>query len=492
MESLFFDDPVESHVLDEVAGVEESLPAEAAPEAPIDAATATLLRARGSIPGAATSHQDFQRIWHQSMQVFSALNPDEFSADLGTAHTIVGEVERLTVHISQTHRLWESQMVTFGVCVLSAYKKRLTDMTEMDHVRLLWIACGDTLLRSHSGVVYMYDPVFGCWSLYEGIVPEHILHHVQRFGLIVEGIFRKMGTTGRATKRDDKAVLDEMRSLRGGLSIDVFVQQCVMASVWNLGEASVSPPEEPGVGDVGAAGMGVAGDANEAPEAVGLDALAAAAGAKVPWPILVARSIGKAFFMLVRQLENGRVLPKFAEWCKQEMKRTKGVAYGDCVTLYDVPSREDIVTFARRRGAYVNLYVKISRNLLTGIDPTLLAALDRLERAYQETFWTNAEGFRFGQACLVLAARGLNVNQITVYWGPGGVGMSSYTAHLSAMLGENNHVMFDPNIFYDDTELRTPLSQNIYVPGNPVLRLLRMIGTLPCPPSPGGAGNKWP
>ena len=62
--------------------------------------------------------------------------------------------------------------------------------------------------------------------------------------------------------------------------------------------------------------------------------------------------------------------------------------------------------------------------------------------------------FKFGQACLALAKRGLNINCITMYVGPGGVGLSKYTSHIEAMLGEHNHVTFDPNIFYHDEELR--------------------------------------
>ena len=49
--------------------------------------------------------------------------------------------------------------------------------------------------------------------------------------------------------------------------------------------------------------------------------------------------------------------------------------------------------------------------------------------------------------------RGLNVDNITLYWGPGGVGLTVLTAHLHAMYGVY-HRYFDPNIFYADDELR--------------------------------------
>ncbi len=60
----------------------------------------------------------------------------------------------------------------------------------------------------------------------------------------------------------------------------------------------------------------------------------------------------------------------------------------------------------------------------------------------------------FGQAAQALAKRGENVDMITVYWGPGGVGLSLFTAHLDAMYGDKNHKYFDPNIFFTDEEMR--------------------------------------
>ena len=130
--------------------------------------------------------------------------------------------------------------------------------------------------------------------------------------------------------------------------------------------------------------------------------------------------------------------------------------------LYDVTTDGPPLTYAKTRTPEANIYVKVEHKLLqfdplTGLDPVLAAAVDRLGKTYQKTFWTKIDGFTFGQACLALATRGININYITVYWGPGGVGMSSYTAHLQAMYGASNHVLFDPNIFYEDGELRKVL-----------------------------------
>ena len=110
--------------------------------------------------------------------------------------------------------------------------------------------------------------------------------------------------------------------------------------------------------------------------------------------------------------------------------------------------------FQQSRSGSSNVYVGIEHNLLDAVDPVLMSASARLEKIYRETFWAIPAAFEFGQACLALAKRGLNINPITLYLGPGGVGLSKYTSHLEAMLGEHNHCMFDPNIFYTDDELR--------------------------------------
>ena len=67
-----------------------------------------------------------------------------------------------------------------------------------------------------------------------------------------------------------------------------------------------------------------------------------------------------------------------------------------------------------------------------------------------ELFWVALLAFTFCQACLALAKRGKNINQITFFLGPGGVGLSLFIAHLAAMYGSTNHRYFDPSIFYND------------------------------------------
>ena len=106
------------------------------------------------------------------------------------------------------------------------------------------------------------------------------------------------------------------------------------------------------------------------------------------------------------------------------------------------------------RSASANLSVDIERDVLDDVGPVLEAAIGRLEKICASTFWAIPSAFEHGQACLALAKRGLNVNQITLHLGPGGVGLSKTTDHLEAMLGTDNHDTFDPNVFYSDDELK--------------------------------------
>ena len=86
-------------------------------------------------------------------------------------------------------------------------------------------------------------------------------------------------------------------------------------------------------------------------------------------------------------------------------------------------------------------------NILDAVDPCLELAIERMHEIYTEMFWASPAAFKYGQACLALAKRGLKSGRITVYFGPGGVGKSTYTRHLGALVGDPNHCTFDPNIF---------------------------------------------
>jgi len=158
-------------------------------------------------------------------------------------------------------------------------------------------------------------------------------------------------------------------------------------------------------------------------------------------------------------LEVNKSLGFFNEWCQTEYVRASAVAYKDCVVVYDQDGAH--VTHKKTRSPWDNIYFGIMRNTLTGLDPVLNAAIEKLNTAMSQTCWAIPGAFDFQQACQALARRGLNIDCITIYWGPGGVGLSRYSAHLEAMYGKENYCTFDANVFFEDGELRKQVLQMV-------------------------------
>ena len=372
------------------------------------------------------------------------------------------------------------------------------------------MATGDYLLRVHEGgQLYVYQSAIGYFKSFEGLPPPHLFEVVRQFFVMLEGIFRNF--KGHVL-REDKSVLKAIDGIVSGKSFDELLVLCESACAWNKGnhllkkdtikklaatQADVATgdgaaPDEIHIPEVnivedleealglpptplGGAAFGEGQSAapstpgqvlaTSADQPAQLD-VGGASGQKPvqPWYIVVAQSISRFSPTLIKKLEHGRILPFLSEWCMTPKQAVAGVAHPDCILLYDVEGKAVVYLKDKKnekgevlesaRSASANIYVGIERSLLDAVDPVMETAIARLEKIYSETFWAIPAAFQLGQACLALAKRGLNVNQITLYLGPGGVGLSKYTAHLEAMLGTDNHDIFDPNIFYSDDELR--------------------------------------
>ena len=63
-------------------------------------------------------------------------------------------------------------------------------------------------------------------------------------------------------------------------------------------------------------------------------------------------------------------------------------------------------------------------NLLTAIDSVVQANIKRVQQILQRTFWAIPAAHRYCQACMEMAKRGLNVDQLAIFLGPGGVGLT--------------------------------------------------------------------
>ena len=87
-------------------------------------------------------------------------------------------------------------------------------------------------------------------------------------------------------------------------------------------------------------------------------------------------------------------------------------------------------------------------------DPVFKRHVQRVMDFYKSSFWANLHAYECHQAAFALAKRGLNIDEMFFYWGPGGVGLTLTTVHLENMAGRSNHKMFDPQMFYLDEEMR--------------------------------------
>ena len=448
---------------------------------------------RVRIPNALTSKDTFQGMFGSYKTKWAQLSHETHGIEAGKIYDVLTLTEQNMDFVRKEMPAWSDNQVRLGAAAVHLYNRRLSDLSERDYVHILWMCAGEHLVRVHEGEqLFVYQAAFGYWRAFEGLPPPHLFEVIRQFFVMLEGTFRNFKGHIR---RDDKAVLRAMDNVMQGKSVHELLSLCESACAWNKGNhllkkdtmkklamtkaaggaADGAAPEE--VGNMGVANLAdferdLFAELTQV-EAAPVNGEAAAhlqvggGGQEKPvqaWYIVVAQAISRFSPGLIKKLEHGKIIPFLSEWCMTPKKARCGCVFKDCIVYYDVDDKPMVYQADERdhagrklhaaRSPSANLYVGIERTLLDKVDPVLQAAMDRLEKIYSSTFWAIPMAFQFGQACLALAKRGLNINPITLYLGPGGVGLSKYTAHLEAMLGEDNHCTFDPNIFYTDDELR--------------------------------------
>ena len=472
----------------------------------LDPTSRKSLSARTCIPGAATSKQDFVAMFMGLRATWKAQTKQTHGIQIGKSYDVMVDTDHKMAAVRKHLPRWEEGHVRLGAAALHLYNRRLSDLSERDHVQLLWFALGGELLRVHEGgTVWIYQPAYGFFKCFEGLPPPHFFEVLRQFFVMLEGIFRNF--EGHV-KRDQKSVLDAVDKVVRDKSWEELIQRCDSACAWNKGNhllkkatlagiekefqedakgradgvhpGEVDRPDDEDFhndddGQVFDALIGPVSQAHpqpasqqppaELPAPAQLPPVPAVPAAQKPvqaWYIVVAQSISKVGPAVTKKLEHGKIIPFVSAWCQTPKPLRAAVAYKDAIVYYDVDGKPckfitdegDEGGGALVRSPSNNVYVGIERSILDDCDPVLERAAERLQKIYSETFWANIRAFVFGQACLALSKRGLNINQLTLYLGPGGVGLSKFTSHLAAMLGEENHCLFDPNIFYSDEELR--------------------------------------
>ena len=151
------------------------------------------------------------------------------------------------------------------------------------------------------------------------------------------------------------------------------------------------------------------------------------------------------------ELLGKQLITYFIEWCSTPKPSVRGFVYADTTILYDTD--QAAVEYSSTKDPSHNLYMGLDIHVLSAIDPVLEAMLCEVELAYERTFWANEAAYDYCKACEAIARICLNVSTITAMLGPGGVGLSLLTGHTAAMY-PGLHKLFDPNIFFDEWELR--------------------------------------
>jgi len=92
------------------------------------------------------------------------------------------------------------------------------------------------------------------------------------------------------------------------------------------------------------------------------------------------------------------------------------------------------------------------------LDPTIVVAMEDVQVFYKQFFWCNNTVWKCCCAALALAKRGENIDRLFIGISPGGVGQSLHSLLLHAM-HEGSAAFFDPNVWYNDEELRKQVEQ---------------------------------
>ena len=389
----------------------------------------------------------------------------------------------------------------FRLALLTRHPYPVThkDVFLREYVELLHTLVGNEMLRSHNGRVF-FKTGLSNWEAYVNVVPEIVFSKLRDRLLVLEGSFIAMPPE---TARTHDAVLDAMVRLfepelepagQGGAAggqegdgIDVHMAHFwgVMEYLTKLAienqEPVTTPKAAKGAGKSGGRGHDGGGKAG-APRGPADDGKGAggrveqhggkgapAAGARggvydpdddeaKPWPRRVATAVARVGWNIQAQLLGQNLVKYYSEWCNTPMEVVAGMAYNDTIILYDTPKGN--VEHVADDSKELNVYLGCPHNLLYDMgDPVLAAAQERVEEIYKNTYWANDAAYMCTLAALALAKRGCNVDYMFLLLGTGGVGLSITSAHLHAMLGPKLHKFGDPNVFFNDEELRKQIEQ---------------------------------
>lgn len=410
---------------------------------------------RLAIPGASTSAADFNRLFDE-LELLASEAVDCLVADPAPEKSsVLSDTHRIVDHIRTSRPQWPAKLQHLALGVIALSRWRIHDLALPEHVQLLYMALGvdEDVLRSHDGALWFWADVMQVWAMYEGLFPYAIMQRLRNYLVMVEGLLRSL--EGQI-QRTPEAILEAVGHFFSKHRADpdrMFLHLTDMALLYLGGVPNTKSRENARAGH--RPQDAPIDDSEGALErAVNVTGAEQDAYANLSWNMYFARKMGGLCKRLEDQLAGKQLLQYYCEWCATPRPAMRGVAYENLAFEFDASDGSSMrrLSVPERR----NLYFSIPHPLaiLRLPDPALNEATSRVRRFYMQTYWANQDAQPVCMAALALAKRGVNVDTVFLYWGPGGVGLSLTTTHLSAMLGSNNHKLFDPQVFYIDEELR--------------------------------------
>ncbi len=285
-----------------------------------DSTSISKCRQRRLQKGAATTKQDFAKMWSKQKAAAAGSLADVVPCPDDTPRKIILRKEALSAYIRGRFPEWCSTRVRLASAALALYKLRLVDMFMREHVLLLWIIEGDEYLRVHNGVCYMYDEA-GAFQAYKGVPPESTFERVKEFLLHLEGLFR---TLPRNTPRNDDDVLNAIQAtMVQYASLDEYLRRCNDAALFCLGSKKKRSEADREGDDVDA-------------------------DLSVPWHVWTAQGISKIGGQIQQELLHERLISYTVEWCEKPTVAVPGVAYTDCSVRYVDSEGPPYVRFVAR------------------------------------------------------------------------------------------------------------------------------------------------
>ncbi|CAE7235509.1 unnamed protein product, partial [Symbiodinium sp. KB8] len=364
------------------------------------------LKKRRLLPGAATSDEDFRQLFARLEDVRSVFQ-NEQPEMLHDSDSIVQMVSRHKTRIANKYPSVSTYMTKLMTAAVAVLALRTVDIFQRESAIMLWIMEGETHMRFHHG---------DCYILHASGAFQHY-----------KGLFRKLPAN---TRRNEHDVLQAVSSLLDAAdSEQSFLDACRLAAVSCKGDSLLKGRKQ------------AADDVDDA-------------GEEVPsnlWNIYCARTIIAIKRNIIRELSDDKLVSYMIEFCERPMAQAAGCCYNDCCVEMPAGGSARQV----QRASVNDIYVHIPHNIKCVVPDHVL---ERLLKFYRQTFWGNVDAFKCCQAAQALAKRGLNVVRLFIGLSSGGVGQSLYSSHLEAMYG-HNFAYFDPNIWYNEDEMRKQIEQ---------------------------------